>query len=699
MATLEKIRSRMGVLLAVIIGLSLLMFVLDDFIRSGNSLFQQNQNDAGSINGQSISYPEFDAEVEKLAAIYKQNNPNMEMDEKTMDGIRESIWNRFIMDNTITPEMKTLGMTITPEELIDVIENNSYVRQLFTDRQTGMFNKANLMNFIQNLDQVPEEQKKFWLSLEQDIENQHRQAKYNTLISKAVYVTKYQAEQRYTENNTRFSIDLVKLSIETISDSSLELSNSDYKAYYKEHKNEFKQTVDARDIIYLAWPIKASVDDDSAFFKEIIKLKDEFIATDDARQFVNLNSDTLYTDKNYNKGEIPVEINDYMFLEANPNDVFGPYFSNNTYALARLIKRHNVSDSVQARHILLQPSQTMSDERAKTLADSIFKVLKSNKAENFGVLAMQFSTDGSKEKGGDLGWFAEGAMIKEFSDSCFYNATGKIMLVKTQYGYHIIQVTNRTKPTEKVQVAILKREVIPSSKTRQSIYAKAVQYSTQNNTATLFEANATSSGIQLQVSTNTREDARAVNYITNAREMVRWVFNTAKVGQISAPMEIEDNYIVAALKESKEEGYIPLDKIKEQIKPNVMREKKLQMLTDKMNAAGTSDIQALAQKLSIEVMRADDIMFSSYGIPGAGIEPNVAAAISALKQGETSKVIKGTNGVFIAKVNTITPAEKKEEFSMEQYSIIEELKSRAGYDSYEALKKISKIVDRRAKFY
>ena len=100
-------------------------------------------------------------------------------------------------------------------------------------------------------------------------------------------------------------------------------------------------------------------------------------------------------------------------------------------------------EEINARHILFLVNDPKDDAGIKAKAQGVLERVK--KGEDFATLAQQFSEDGSRNNGGDLGWFGKGTMVPEFETAVFALETGKFTtnLVKTQYGYHIVKLEGK----------------------------------------------------------------------------------------------------------------------------------------------------------------------------------------------------------------------------------------------------------------
>ncbi len=657
MAVLEKLRTRAGLLLAIVIGLSLLAFVLGDFLNSGGSLFTRSKFEIAEISGKSIAYTDYETKVKELEEIQKLQSGQESLDEQTMDQIRNVTWDNMIQDKLMEKQYDKLGLDVSNDELKDMIAGENphpAIAQLFTDPQTGIFNRQAFNSFMQRIQNETEESKEkmFYLYIENEIYRQRKYQKYLTLLRKGLYATSLETAKQQDEAGKKVDGDFLVQNFSTISDSSIQVTESDLKKYYKENKNQFKQE-ESRDIRYVYFEVVPSKADFKSAQQWIETIKPDFEKAEDVKQFVNLESDVPYDDKNYNKGELPDTLNNFMF-NASKGATFGPYFENNAFKISKLAEINFRPDSVKARHILLRATQNTVQAVYKQ-ADSLMNMIK--KGADFATLAMLHSADGSAQKGGDLGWFREGAMVKPFSDSCFQGRKGDVKLVATQYGIHIIQILDQSPLIKHVQVGTLVKNVIPGEATDHDYYVKANEFAGVNNNYEKFQKALEKDKDQLKtaVALKLSPMEKKVNDLVQARPLVKWAYSAELHDVTSNVLKLGNKYVIATVEKIEQKGYSPLSEIKADIENKVKQEKKAEKITasieSKKNGAKTLD--ELAKNLGVQTQPVTEIRFNSPSLGNAGVEPNVIAAFCSLEKGKVSQPIVGENGVYVLAVTDI----------------------------------------------
>jgi len=705
MATLQNIRNRGGVLIAIIIGLALGAFILGDMLSSGSKLMKPSQMKIAEIDGESVQYPDFQKKVEELSEIYKMNTQKTQIDENAWQQIREQVWQEYLQENIMGKATEKLGIAVTADELFDLVQGNNphpIIQQLFRNQKTGQVDKSAILQFLKSLDtKATPLQKSYWLYIENQIKIDRLRSKYNSLVSKGLYVTSQEAKKSLEAKNKNASFQYVVLNYSTISDASVSVSESDLKDYYNKHKDEYKQEK-TRKIEYVTFDVLPTAGDNASVQKLMNDIKPEFAASADNKQYVTVNSETAFDPGFYKKEELSPAIAAWAF-SAQPGDFYGPYFENGDYKLAKIDKFKMLPDSVEASHILINPQTLGSVEKAQAKIDSLKKLIENG--ANFADLAKKYSEDtGSAAKGGYLGWFKHKQMVPEFEEAAFSGEINKLCIARTQYGFHLIKPTKKGKEVNKVCIATLTKKVEPSTQTYQKVYSESSKFASENQTAEAFNKAVVSQKLDKKMA-NLKENDMEVPGLDLSRALVRTAFTTDP-GKLlvnnegSTIFEFGNKFVIGVLKEATEEGKSSFEEAKARVDVSVRKEKKAQMLAEKLKSAasGQSDLGSVASKLSTQVKDVNAINFNSNSIPAVGFEPALIGAVCNLPEGKISAPVEGNNGVYLAKVTLINTANDNN-LKGEKTRLAQSLSYRAGSQAFESLKKNAEIVDRRAKFY
>jgi peptidyl-prolyl cis-trans isomerase D len=707
MATLQKIRTKAGLLVAIVIGVSLAAFILGDMLQGGSSMFQRNRLEVGVIDGESIQYPDFQKQVEELGEIFKQNYQTNQLDDNAWTQVREQAWQSTINKIVMGEVYEDLGIEISSEELFDMLQGanpHQIVQQIFRNPETGQFDRASVVRFLKNLETgVAQDQRVYWLNLEKQIVDERTQSKYANMVGKGLYVTSEQAQASATAGSKTVNFDYITLPHSSVNNDEVTVTEKDLKAYYNENQSDYKQE-QSRRVEYITYAVTPSEADYKDAEEWIEDIKSDFSKAQDNVQFVNSNSDVSFENVWNKKEDLPENIAAWVFDEnAQVNDVFGPYADGASFTLAKLHKSEMMPDSVEARHILLQVTTQAELIAAQALADSLKTMI--DKGADFAKLARENSSDqGSAINGGDLGWFKRNQMVKPFEEAAFNNTTDSVTIVATQFGLHLIQTTKRGKLTPQVQVAYVTRNVVPSTKTYQNTYALASKFAGENTTKEEFDAAVAAEKLTKRVA-NVGEKEREIVGLENARQLIRAAYEAEvndilQTNQESPIFELGDNFVIAVLTQASEEGIAAFDEVKARVELAVVKEKKAELLVEKAKEAlaGNSDLSAVATALNTEVQTASNITFNSFSIPGIGLEPSVIGTVSNLGVDKISAPIAGNNGVFVVMVTSENVAPGVN-IASEKMRLAQTNSYRVASQVFTTHRNSVEIDDQRSKFY
>ncbi len=700
MAIIGKIRNRAGLLIGFV-GISLLAFILGDLLTSNRTLFGNN-NEVAEIDGQSITFQEFEERVQTMISNYKANNKVDAVDQNTTEQLREQAWTELLNEIIYGKQEDKLGVKVSTEEIYDMVQGpdpHPQIKQAFTDPNTGQFNPASVLQFLKNMDQDETGATRAqWISFEKYITKERSRTKYNEAIKGGIYVTKFQAQQDYTAKSKIANLRYVQVNYSTISDSSIVLTDSDLSTFYNKNKNQYKQEA-ARTIDYVVFQVTPSEEDVQKTLEYLQKQAQPFANAIDDSAYVARYSDVPFNTNYISKGTLTPDIDSLMF-NSPVGTVTAPYLDNNThYRMAKLNAVSFRPDSVKARHILLSVASPDQQAEVMAKADSLKKVIKSG--QSFAELAKSLSQDfGSGEKGGDLGWFTEGMMVPTFNDACFEGKKGDLPIVVSQFGIHLIEIQDQSKASKRVRVAFLDKEVEAGNATYQAVFTKANAFAANNRSAEEFDTAVEKDALNKRIAENLKETDRTIAGLESPREVIRWAYKSNK-GDVSEAFELGDKYVIAKLVSVSDKGIAPMDQVKEVVEAGARKEKKAAMITEniKSKIGSETNLDNIGSKLNTPVMPADNVTFANPNIPGVAREPKIIGSAFAMKQGATSAPIAGELGVYIINVVSFVEAPAKDDYSADKQQLVQTIKSRAEYEAFNALKEKANITDNRGKFY
>ncbi len=703
MAVIGKIRKH-SVLLIVVIGVALAAFVLGDLFQGGGSRPVVN---IATIGGDDIGIAEFNRRFEENAEAMRQQRQNERLSQEELFMARENTWNQILQEVILGKEYKRLGLTVTPEELFDRIQGprpHQWIISNFSNPETGEYDRNLVLNYLQNLDNMPLASKQQWLQFERAIKDDILNTKYNNLITKAYYTPTALARAGWVDRNHKADFELVGVRFASIDDELVTVTDSDYRKFYEENKHLYERQA-SRDIEYVVFDILPSVEDQRQGQGFVESLVEEFTNTQNIAGFVNANSDTRYFDEWLGLGEVPVSIEEAMF-NAEPGFVYGPWFEDGAYKLARLVDVTFRPDSLKASHVLIayqgamRSQQTRSKAEAERIADSILTVIQRRPAQ-LTQIAASMSDDGSAaQNSGDLGWFADGMMVPQFNEFVVENNIGTVGKVETDFGFHIVQVTGKKTPQKKVKLAVISHEVTPSSQTFQNVFAKASRFATETRTRVKFDEVVEREGLAKRLAPNLTEMTNNIPGIQNPRQVVRWAFEKGtRVNDVSTIFDMDDKYVIAVLTQKWEKGIPPLDAMKDVIEAQVINAKKGEYIAGRMKA-NLNDLNALAAEFNVTVEQLSQQSFDSRSIPNFGMENKLIGTMFGLEPGQVGGPVTGNTATFAVKMTEMTKAEDTGNYDNIKRDTRNLFSNSVRNNSaFRALEKLTKIEDNRLMFY
>lgn len=706
MQIIQSIRDKGAAIVIVVISLSLIGFILMD-ANQGQGIFSSFSTDVGKVNGEKIEMADFNNRVRMAEAMEQQRTGQAVTGVRTYQ-LRDEMWNQVVAEKIFGAEAEKLGIQFTSKELSYILLSNEPNNPLLQEAQlrdsvTGKLNIAEAQKAIANIKKLKGEQKaNVDAQIIEPLRLGSMVAKYSGLLSASAYYPEWMRKKDAAEAKTFSHISYVMVPYSEMPDSTFKVTDAEVNDYVKKNKGLFKQEK-GKMVSYITFSQLPTAEDSSRAESSLAALRSEFATDSNVNAFLLRNSSVIeYADEFKPKsayGDIPVD----SIIAANGN-VYGPFVSGNNLVIGKLVGSKSLPDSVRARHILIATrdrqtgQQLRDDSSAHRLADSLLAVL--NAGGNFAALAAQYSADGSKDNGGDLGTFGFGAMVQEFQDFTFNKPVGTRGVVQTQFGWHVIEVTNQKNFNPAYKIALMGKEILPGDATINAASLNATKASSLKDAKNLAEY-AAKNGLSLtQNPTVVKENDYSIGTLQDARQLVRWISEN-KVGAVSEPFPIGDNFVVATIDKAFEEGIQDAATARSGAEAMIIKEKKAEVIIKKMGANPTLDAAASAYgKQVMEAGQDSTLTFTTQMIPGVGIEPKVVgASFNKNYQSKPSPAFGGTSGVFVIKVNSI--AEKtvsEEEAAQRAASKLGMLRSQTG-NWYENLRKQAVIKDNRINHY
>lgn len=663
MATLQKIRSK-GPLLVAIIGLALFAFVAGDAWQALQP--HTSKQDVGEINGETISAQDYQKLVDEYTEVYKFSRQTNAVSDEELTQIKDEVWNSLVTTKILEKEAAKLGLQVTDAEMRAVLAegNHQLLQQTpFRNPQTGRFDVDLLKNFLNeaatmDMSQLPQQyaeyyqsMSNYWNFIEKNLRQSLLMEKYQAIVSNSMTSNPVAAQDAFNGSNNSMNLLIAAIPYTSVADSTVKVTESELKALYKEKKEMYKQYAESRDIKYIDVLVTASQEDRNQIEKEVEEYAAQLAADDlELAPFIRSTESTvLYSEVPVKSSAYPRDIASRLDT-AKLGQVSALYYNraDDSFNAFKVIAKTNEPDSVQYRVI-----QVMANDEAatNTLADSIYNAIKGG--ADFVELAKKYGQEGQEA------WIygaqyeaapveAENAQLVNTLNNMAKNEVKNLDLGQVNL---ILQVLDRKGMTDKFQVAVIKRIVDFSKETYNKAYNNFSQFVAANNSLEKLEANAEENGYRLLERKNFYSNEHNVSNIAGTRDALKWIFEAEK-GDVSPLYECGENnhMLVVAVTDVNETGYLPFEKVKEQLKAEVIRNKKAEALMAQMK-----DIKSINDAKSIANVVTDTIKHVTFSAPTyvsvtRGSEPALGAYASLAEVNKVSAPIKGNAGVYIIQV-------------------------------------------------
>lgn len=706
MAILNSIRKK-GVFLIIIIALALFAFVLDGVIGSSTSS-PKGQSNIATVNGIDIPREDF----MKLVDVTQRSLGPSTATTQAMN----IVWERELRRVLLNEQYEALGLTIEKAQLSDALSTNLANNPTFQN-DAGQFDERKLQEYIANLKATSLEAYQQWLDFEKITENGILEKNYFNLVKGGFITTLAEGKQEYHFQNDKINIEYVHLPYSKIADEDVPVSSEEIEKYIKDHPKDF-EVEPLLDIQYISFTEDPSPEDidasretiaallqDKIEFNNVSDMNDTipgFFKTTDYQEFVNANSDKGYIDRWWFKKDLPSGVADTI-SNLNVGEIYGPYREGNNFNLIKVIEERQMPDSVKANHILIRfqglvtapQDVSRTKEEAKALADSILNVLQKDKSK-YEVIAADFSEDlSNKDSGGDLGYFVPGNMVTVFNDFVFDNEIGKLGVVETNFGFHIIEIVDQKNIQKVLKVATITKEIEPSEKTMNEVFSNAANFELDSQNGDFNEL-AKEQGLNLKPVNRIGKLDANIPGIGNNRQIVNWAYqDDTNIGDVRR-FNVLNGYVIAQLTRKNPKGLMSISEASSIVTPILRNEKKAVKIRE--SVSGTT-LNEIASNQNVTVQNATALTMANPTIAGAGTEAKVIGTAFGKKVGESTDLIDGKNGVYIVRILAINNAPDLEDYSFYANQLNATLIPTINFKVYNALKNAAKIEDNRADFY
>jgi peptidyl-prolyl cis-trans isomerase D len=723
MSIIQRIREKGALISAIIIAVSLLGFILMDAFAGRTGLFSgSGGTTVGKVDGTKIEYQDFVKRVDATEAYQRQQG--YDQGEAGRLQVVQSMWDQEVNNVILQKQYEDLGLVVGDKELRDLLYGATPppdLKQRFSDPNTGVYNAVQAQQFLNQIRKQGTQQEKDQLNQYlENLEKDRLQTKYTSLLSNSVYFPKWLLEKRNVESSLMATVSYVAIPYTSISDSTVKVTDKEIQDYISEHKKQFEQADETRSISYVTFSAAPNAADSAATRNAVLALKPQFDTTTSYKTFLTRNSIMPYYAGFISRNSIQ-QPNKDSILSAPVGVVYGPYLDagqNPAFVLSKIIATTTTPDTVKIRHVLVATQQqtqngfapVREDSAAKKIADSVQALHRSG--TSFDSLVAKYSDDpGSKSNGGVYDNVTTGRMVPAFNDWIFTHKTGETGIVKTDFGYHYIEILSQKGSSPAYKVAYLGKAINASQETENAAQNEATVFAGDSRDEKSFTANWEKNLKPKGINKLTANEIRPLEFSINgvngtSRKFIRDIFDAEK-GDIVGPERIGDSYVVALVTDVSKAGVASANSVRPAVEPILRNKKKAEQI--KKNIGAVSTLEAVTSKVNQQVQTVDSVRFSGANNM-LGYEPKILGAVfnPANKGKVVNEALAGQAGVYVIRVDNVTTVPVESASIEEQRKMLETqtrqrmmqmMQYGAGNPFIDPLKKAADIKDYRAKFF
>ena len=625
MAVLQKLRTKFGLAISILVALGLLSFIIDPSQIQSAVQSMSSKYDVGSINGKAISYTDFQADVEKFTRLQEIMTGSSVSSEEDQKQVRDAAWQTLVDKYLFVKTAKAAGLTVGEDEVIDLTTGSNISpviaqNAMFLD-ENGNFDANRVVEFVKAMGSDESgSYRLYWNYIQNTIFTQQFYNKYGALFTASNFQNPLMLNRAIAENNQTADVDFVMVPLLYSEDSTIVVSSDEIKNYYNSHKDFFKQTAN-REMEYVVYEVTPSSDDIAVVNTEMSDIYDDFVNTDNMKNFLLKNSDRSLSSYWYKADELNSLSSELgAFVNENTVGAVSPVYQNgNSFYAAKIMAETKRPETISVR--VIPTTET-------AVSDSLVAVLRLSETMD---MTQSYLIPGCEH---------------------LFDAALNVpqMVQSLQYGTLLAEVVEKSEPVLMKQVAILEKTVVPSNETYNNIYAKANKFATiASGSYNNYKAGVDSMGVYSYTNRIT-EATSAYGAIDNAKEVTRWVFE-AKEGKPSEVIIVNQNYFfVAVVTGIHKEGYAKLSEVASSIKNQLYSEKAAEKLASDVASKiqGLNDLESIAEALNTTVSSQSGVTFAALG--ASTLDPKFIGAIASAPEGKICGPVAGSIGSYVFQV-------------------------------------------------
>jgi len=592
MAIIGTIRKHSGLTVGLVVSGLILFLVGGDLFQL--SLSGRRSTHVGTIAGTKVALRTYQSRLEAL----RRTLPAQAHHPQWQALLRDKAWEQLISQRTYQQACDALGLAVSEEELVDMVQGQHMHPELqiaFTDPNTGVFDKKQLISYLQNLGQMPSAQQMQWRYFEQELATARRHDKLTRLMEQSAGLSDWTATPQQHWAQTALHVRYLYIPYHTCQDTPEALSDAVLQKYLSAHQQAY-QVPESRTVQWVPFRVVPTEAEVTLLEATLVTMKQAFAQAADAQAFA----------KSHTEGDVALSYSSFT-REQLPA------------ALAQ------------------QP--------------------------------------GRLKQGQVVGPVQEGSWYKLY----------KVAAI-------------RTAPTRQYEVAIIEKQLMPGDQARDQAFRKAHQCADSAKNATQLEAYATQEGLPCHTAAVGPNDEQ-VGVLPSARELVRWLYNEAKLHQVSPVFELGDDYVVAAMTQHVQKGVAPLAQVWDEIALKLHNDYKAQRIIAQLEALSgdTLAAKAAAYGSDARVIEMESLRWSDNTLDGVGMATQAIGAAFGLQPGAQTTVADEHGVLCIELVKQQPPT--AEALALYQQQQRQEARLQQAEATAQALKALAKVKDNRHRFY
>lgn len=705
MGLISSIRERAGLAVGIT-AFSMLLFILGgDLLSSSSLIFSSQSETVLDIAGKEISYEEYQVFLNRLIYTHRLNNEGKYPDEEAMRSVHRQTWTELMRENVYRNEFEKIGLTVTPQEIVDLVQGNNIVPQIeeaFQDSTTEEFSKDKLLAFLRELPDKNPEQQGAWYLYEEHLRDYRLWNKYKVLLENTNYVTAAEALHDYENKNKKIDVVYWHIPYGSVSDSLVTVDAAEITAYLQAHEREY-QREHARLLSYVRFPLEPSAADSLAVKTVLSALAPSFRETEAPVAFAKQHDER---GKKVDMWRTRYAVNPASSVDAaefNIGDVLGPLPTRRGYyGIHRVWKtRKGKKPYARASNILIKPQQETKKARDMAKREAKEVLEKVRQGADFEEMARLHGTDDTASKGGDMGWFDQGSLVPALDKPIFSSKKTGLLprVIKTKLGYHIVRVDAVPQSTVYRIVSVYHRIVVGND-TGDAVYKRSIEFAARAENAESFVTYAKELGLEIKQDDEVKPDDYAIEGLENARPLVTWLYGTATVGMVSEALNLNDDFVVGFMRAEQPDGLALLSSVQEEIRNKVRHQKKAKIIVDEIQSlqGALEDRQALT-RFDSSVNNIDGLLIVAPALGEAGMADEAIGYAFSMPINEISPPFSAEHGVTLVQPIAAVEAPKIEEPDAIKMSLESTRKMRSSSIEACVEKELVDIIDKRYGFF